>query len=62
LGLVAGVFAGPLLGRIVYRANPRDPMVLGGAVLVMVLLGIAASAIPARRALVVDAAKLIREE
>jgi ABC-type antimicrobial peptide transport system permease subunit len=46
----------------VYQANPRDPIVVVGAVLTMALLGIAASAIPARRALGVDPSKLMREE
>jgi predicted permease len=62
VGLLSGVFATKLLGQIVYQANPRDPVVVGGAVLTMVLLGIAASAIPARRALSVDPSKLMREE
>jgi ABC-type antimicrobial peptide transport system permease subunit len=61
-GLLAGVFASSLLGRIVYQANPRDPVVLGGAVLTMAVIGLAASAIPARRALAVDPSKLMREE
>jgi ABC-type antimicrobial peptide transport system permease subunit len=61
-GLLAGVFASRLLGQIVYQANPRDPVVVGGAVLTMALLGIVASAIPARRALAVDPSKLMREE
>ena len=62
VGLLSGVFATRLLGQIVYRANPRDPVVVGGAVLTMALLGIAASAIPAWRALAVDPSKLMREE
>jgi predicted permease len=62
LGLVSGFFASRLLGQIVYQANPRDPLVVGGAVLTMALLGVAASAIPARRALAVDPSKLMREE
>ena len=61
-GLLLGVFASRLLGQIVYQANPRDPVVLGGAVLTMALLGIAASAIPALRALAVDPSRLMREE
>jgi predicted permease len=61
-GLLLGVFASRLLGQIVYQANPRDPVVVVGAVLTMVLLGIAASAIPALRALAVDPSKLMREE
>ena len=61
-GLLLGVFASRLLGQIVYQANPRDPVVVIGAVLIMALLGIAASAIPALRALAVDPSKLLREE
>ena len=62
VGLLSGVFATRLLGQIVYQANPRDPVVVGGSVLTMALLGIAASAIPAARALGVDPSKLMREE
>jgi ABC-type antimicrobial peptide transport system permease subunit len=56
------VFTSRLLEQIVYQANPRDPVVLGGAVLTMALLGIIASAIPALRALAVDPSKLMRDE
>jgi predicted permease len=62
MGLLSGLFTSRLLGQIVYQANPRDPMVVGGTVLMMVLLGIAASAIPARRALGADPSRLMREE
>lgn len=62
VGLLSGVFANRLMGQIIYHANSRDPVVLGGAVLTMALLGIAASAIPARRALAVDPSQLMREE
>src|SRR6266404_5331909 len=59
--LLCGVFASRLLGQIVYQANPRDPVVVVGAVLTMAMLGIVASAIPALRALAVDPSKLLRE-
>ncbi len=62
LGLLSGVLASRLLGNIMYQANPRDPVVVIDAVLTMVLLGAAASAIPALRALAVDPSKLLREE
>ena len=61
-GLLLGVFTSRLLEHIVYQANPREPVVVVGAVLTMALLGIAASALPALRALAVDPSKLLREE
>ena len=60
-GLLASVFANQFLGRMVYQANPQDPVILGGVVLTMMLLGIAASIIPASRALAVDPANLLRD-
>jgi predicted permease len=62
VGLVWGIFASRLLGQIVYQANTRDPVVIIGAVITMALLGVAASAIPALRAVAVDPSKLLREE
>jgi len=62
IGLLAGVFASRFLGQIVYQARPGDPLVIGGAILAMMFLGVAASAIPARRALSADPSRLMREE
>jgi ABC-type antimicrobial peptide transport system permease subunit len=62
VGLLSGILASRLLERLVYQANPADPAVVCGAVLTMALLGIAASAIPASRALAVDPSKLMRED
>jgi ABC-type antimicrobial peptide transport system permease subunit len=62
VGLLSGIFTSRLLGQIVYEANPSDPAVLGGAVLMMTFLGVVAAAIPARRAVAVDPSKLMREE
>jgi predicted permease len=62
VGLLSGILASRLLGQIVYQANPRDPLVVGGAVLTMMLLGIAGTVIPARRVFSVDPSKLMREE
>jgi predicted permease len=62
VGLFAGVLAGRVMGLIVYQANPQDPVVVGGAVVTMVVLGVVASAVPARRALRVDPSRLMREE
>jgi hypothetical protein len=66
LGSVVGVVVGVLLSRflsyIVYQATPRDPVVLFGVCVTMLLLGLAASWLPARRALAVDPLILLREE
>jgi predicted permease len=61
-GLLLVVFATRLLADVVYQADPLDPVVLGGAVFTMALLGILASATPALRALAVDPSRLMREE
>jgi predicted permease len=61
-GLVLGVLASRLLAYLVYEATPRDPLVLGGAVIAMVVIGAVATWIPARRALAVNPAQLLREE
>jgi ABC-type lipoprotein release transport system permease subunit len=46
----------------VYQATPRDPLVLGGVVLAMLLMGLLATWIPAQRALSVNPLMLLREE
>ncbi len=61
-GLVLGVLASRLLAYLVYQATSRDPLVLLGAVGAMVLIGLVATWIPARRALGVNPAQLLREE
>ena len=62
VGLLLGLLATKVLAYIVYQANPRDPLVLAGVVLVMMLLGLLATWIPAQRALSVDPLLLLREE
>jgi predicted permease len=62
VGLVLGVLATRVLSYIVYQATPKDPLVLGGVCLTMMLLGMVAAWIPARRALAVDPLVLLREE
>ena len=60
-GLLLGVLASHLLAFLVYEASPRDPLVLLGAVMAMTLVGLVATWIPARRALAVNPAQLLRE-
>ncbi len=61
-GLLLGVLASRVLAAIVYQATPRDPLVLGGVVLAMSLLGLLATWIPAQRALSVNPLVLLRED
>jgi macrolide transport system ATP-binding/permease protein len=62
VGLLLGMAATKLLSFIVYQATPRDPLVLAGVVLTMLLLGLLAAWIPAQRALGADPLMLLREE
>ncbi len=62
LGLLLGIGSGKLLAAVVYHASAADPVVLLAAVLTMLLLGIAATLVPARRAVSVTPAELLREQ
>jgi predicted permease len=61
-GLVLGILASRVLAFVVDHATPSDPVVLGGAVVAMALLGLVATWIPAQRAMAVDPLALLREE
>jgi len=61
-GLLLGILASRVLAYIVYQATPSDPLVLGGVVLAMALLGLVAAWIPAQQALRVNPLVLLREE
>jgi predicted permease len=62
VGLSLGVVASQVLSHVVYQATPRDPIVFAGVMLTMAVLGLLATWIPARRALRVHPAQLLREE
>jgi hypothetical protein len=57
-GLMLGILASRVLASLVHQATPRDPLVLGGVVLAIALLGLVATWIPAQRALSIDPAIL----
>jgi predicted permease len=61
-GVILGVLASRLLAALVYDASPRDPVVLLGAVFSMILIGLVATWIPARRAFSINPAQLLRED
>jgi predicted permease len=61
-GLLLGIAASRILSAIVYQATPRDPLVLSGVVLTMLLIGLLATWIPAQRVLSINPLALLREE
>ncbi|HEY1965606.1 MAG TPA: ABC transporter permease [Acidobacteriaceae bacterium] len=62
VGLVLGMLTSRFLAQVVYHATSRDPLALVGVVATMALIGLVATWIPARHALSVDPARLLREE
>jgi predicted permease len=62
VGLLGGILASRVLAFIVFLGTPRDPLVLTGAVVTMLLLGLLATWIPAQRALKIDPLLLLRED
>jgi putative ABC transport system permease protein len=63
-GLVAGtliaMWAAPRLQTLMFRQEPRDPLIFGGVALVLLLIGLIATAMPASRAARVDPAAVLR--
>jgi ABC-type antimicrobial peptide transport system permease subunit len=65
LGLVAGaaasLWAAKFVGPLVYGLQPRDPLTLTVAALVLATIGAMAGWLPARRAARIDPARVLRE-
>jgi predicted permease len=61
-GTVVALMAGKLFGAVLYGISPKDPVTYTVAVLLIVLVALAACAIPARRALAIEPASALREE
>ena len=61
IGVGAGLMTTRVLAHLISFPTPHDPLVLAGVLLTMILLGMVASWIPARRALKIDPARLLRE-
>jgi predicted permease len=61
-GILLGVAASQVLSAIVYQASAQDPSVLAAVAFTVLVTGCLAVAGPVRRALLVDPARLLREE
>jgi len=62
IGLTLALLTSRVLASIVYQASPDDPVVVGGVIACVVMLGIAASWAPARRALRLNPTTALRAE
>ncbi|HET7584882.1 MAG TPA: ADOP family duplicated permease [Gemmatimonadaceae bacterium] len=65
-GLLAGgaiaAWLGPRVQSLMFEQDPRDPVIFGGVALVVLLIGVVATAGPAFRAARVDPAEVLRGE
>jgi macrolide transport system ATP-binding/permease protein len=61
LGMAAALVSSRLLGVYLYHVSPCDPLAFGSATIMMVMLALMASLIPAWRAVHIDPARALRE-
>jgi putative ABC transport system permease protein len=61
-GLVAAIASTRYLGTLVFGVSPVDPLTLGAAAILLMLVALAAHSVPIRRALRVDPAAALRHE
>jgi predicted permease len=61
LGAAAALVSTRLLGNLLYKVNPRDPLTFASAVAVMTIAAVAACFIPAWRATRTDPARILRD-
>jgi ABC-type antimicrobial peptide transport system permease subunit len=50
------------VGALLFRTSPRDPLVLGGAALLMLVAGVLATLVPAWRATRADPVAALKTE
>ncbi len=60
IGLAGALAMGGILSSQLFGVSPRDPVVIGGVVVVLALVGIVASGLPAHRATRVDPVEAMR--
>jgi len=61
-GLVMAIGLSRVLGILLFQVDPRDPVVYGGVVALILAVSAAASLVPARRATAVDPAVALRSD
>jgi putative ABC transport system permease protein len=61
VGTSVSLYASRFVAALLYGLEPRDPVTLFGAVLVLTSVGVLAGSLPAWRALRIDPAVVLRE-
>jgi ABC-type antimicrobial peptide transport system permease subunit len=61
IGMIAAIAASRLLSSLLYDVQPTDPLAMTGAVVVLVVVGMLAAFVPARRASLTDPAVVLRQ-
>jgi ABC-type antimicrobial peptide transport system permease subunit len=61
IGIAASFASTPSLSSLLHGIEPTDPLVLSTAVVTLVLVGILAAVVPARRASLTDPAEVLRQ-
>jgi putative ABC transport system permease protein len=62
LGIVGGLIAAPVVRSILYNVSPLDPLSFAGTAAFLLVVALAASYFPARRAMSVDPMIALRSE
>jgi predicted permease len=62
IGVIGALVAGRVLSAYLYQTAPRDPLIFAGVAVVLVVAGVIACLIPARRATTVDPLIALRAE
>lgn len=61
-GAAVALVGGPFVADLLYQTSPRDPLVFGGVIVVLLVTSVLAGLVPARRAAKVDAAVALRTD
>jgi putative ABC transport system permease protein len=62
IGAVAALLLTRLMGNLLYKVNPRDPIAFGAALIVLIAVALIACFLPARRATRIDPVQALREQ
>jgi Acidobacterial duplicated orphan permease len=62
IGAIAALMLTPLMGNLLYKVSPRDPLAFGFAFMIMTTVALIACFLPAWRATRIDPAQALREQ